>query len=65
MTPQSGQQAYTFWIRILSTSLTQFKFSLSAAALGMYLYGWGGQSIAPPPPTYFSADPWIFHLKTT
>jgi hypothetical protein len=43
MTPvrgHSGQPAYTCVIRILSTRRLspQFQFSLSAAALGIYLY---------------------------
>jgi hypothetical protein len=42
MTPPEGhpgQHAYTFVIRILSTSLASVSsFSMSAAALGMYLY---------------------------
>jgi hypothetical protein len=41
MTPQKGhpgQHAYTFLIRILSTSLSpQIQFSLSAVTLGIYL----------------------------
>ncbi len=34
-----GQHAYTFVIRILSTSLTSVLFSLSAVTLGIYLCG--------------------------
>jgi hypothetical protein len=42
MTPQKaapGQDAYIFVIRILSMSSPQFQFSLSGAALGIYLHG--------------------------